>query len=287
MDKIIARLAGRAHGVVTRAELLRAGVSCREIQRRLERGVLIRVHPGVYRVGHAAPSIKATFIAAVKACGPSAALSGLAAAYLLGLVARAPARPEVTAPGKRRVRGVLTHRSARIEHTAVKGIRVTTPARTLVDIAGRLDDDQLASACHQAGVRHGLTPRQVEAVLARRPRAPGAGRLRRTMRGDTHVSLSALERRFLRLLRDEGLPPPDHTNRLVGSHRVDCRWVRQRLTVELDSYRYHNSRQAWERDRRREREAYARGDDHRRYTWHDVFEDPRGMLAELRALLTR
>jgi hypothetical protein len=55
--------------------------------------------------------------------------------------------------------------------------------------------------------------------------------------------------------------------------------------VELDSYRYHSSRRAWEQDRRREREAYARGDDFRRYTWGDVFDHPRQMLAELRALL--
>jgi hypothetical protein len=59
----------------------------------------------------------------------------------------------------------------------------------------------------------------------------------------------------------------------------------QRLTVELDSYRYHQSRHAWEQDRRREREAHARGDQLRRYTYGDVFEDPKLMLAELRVLL--
>jgi hypothetical protein len=66
---------------------------------------------------------------------------------------------------------------------------------------------------------------------------------------------------------------------------VDCRWPAQRLTVELDSYRYHRSRHAWENDRRREREAYARGDQLRRYTHGDVFERPAAMLQELRALL--
>jgi hypothetical protein len=75
------------------------------------------------------------------------------------------------------------------------------------------------------------------------------------------------------------------TNRPAGSRRVDCRWPEQRLTVELDSYRYHQSRHAWEQDRHREREAHARGDDFRRYTYGDVFDDPRMMLAELRALL--
>ena len=66
---------------------------------------------------------------------------------------------------------------------------------------------------------------------------------------------------------------------------MDCRWPEQRLTVEIDGYRYHHSRHAWEQDRRREREARARGDEIRRYTWGDVFEEPDAILAELRTLL--
>jgi very-short-patch-repair endonuclease len=77
------------------------------------------------------------------------------------------------------------------------------------------------------------------------------------------------------------------TNRPASGRRVDCRWPQLRLTVELDSYGFHNSRHAWEQDHRREREAYARGDQFRRYTWADVFDDPTQMLAELRALLGR
>jgi len=86
------------------------------------------------------------------------------------------------------------------------------------------------------------------------------------------------------MLRDGGLPLPQ-TNCRAGSRRVDCRWPSHRLTVELDSYTFHNSRHAWEQDRRREREAYARGDAFRRYTYGDVSEDPAPMLAELHSLL--
>jgi very-short-patch-repair endonuclease len=121
-------------------------------------------------------------------------------------------------------------------------------------------------------------------VLARRPKTPGAAKLRLILRGDARVTLSALERRFLELLREHGLPLPQ-TNRPAGGHRVDCRWPERRLTVELDSYRFHHSGHAWEQDRRREREARARGDELRRYTWADVFEEPDQMLAELRRLL--
>jgi hypothetical protein len=104
------------------------------------------------------------------------------------------------------------------------------------------------------------------------------------MRGDVHITLSKLEKRFLALLREAALPLPQ-TNRPAGGRRVDCRWPEHRLTVELDSYTYHHTRHAWEQDRRRDREAHARGDEFRRYTWGDVFDHPALMLAELRALL--
>ena len=157
---------------------------------------------------------------------------------------------------------------------------------TLVDLAGVLSLDDLARACHEAGVRHRTTPAQVEAVLERRPNSCGAAKLRRVLRGDVRVTLSELERSFLSLLRDAGLPLAE-TNRLAGRRRVDCRWAAYRLTVELDSYRFHHSRHAWEHDRRREREARARGDEFRRYTYGDVLEDPGYMLRELRELLPR
>jgi hypothetical protein len=121
-------------------------------------------------------------------------------------------------------------------------------------------------------------------VLAKRPKTKGAAALREILRGNVQVTLSELERQFLRRLRQADLPLPQ-TNRPAHGRRVDCRWPGQRLTVELDSYRYHHSRHAWEQDRRREREARARGDEFRRYTYGDVVESPSLMLAELRALL--
>jgi len=98
------------------------------------------------------------------------------------------------------------------------------------------------------------------------------------------VTLSALERRFVGLLREAGLPLP--LNRRVGSHRVDCRWPEHGLTVELDSYRFHNSRHSWKRDRAREREARTRGDEFRRYDYDDVFVDSAFMLRDLANLLS-
>jgi hypothetical protein len=286
VEQKLDRIASRTHGVVTRRELLAAGASAKEIEHRVRTGALIRVHPGVYRVGHRAPSVEARYVAAVKACGEGAVLSGLAAAYLLGLVKGRPPAPEVTLAHKRRVPGVKTRRSRSIERIVWRGIPVTSVARTLVDIAGERTEEDLARACHEAGVRFRTTPRQVNLVLARRPRAPGAGKLRRIVSGDSPVLLSKLEKRFRKLLRDDGLALPQ-TNRPAGAHYVDCRWPDHGLTVELDSYRFHSSRHAWEQSYRREREAYARGDEFRRYCWSDVFDTPDRTLQEVRKVLGR
>lgn len=276
-----------SHGVVTRSELLSAGVGVAEIGWRLRTGALLRVHPGVYRVGHRSPSVEATYLAAVLACGSGALLCGRAAGHLLGVVKGPAPVPEVVARSKRHIKGVSTRRSralGAVDGTTCRGIPVTTVPRTLVDLAAVLGVDDLARACHEAGVLHETTPVAVERVLARRPTSRGASKLRRVIHGDTNVTLSVLERRFLARLRDAELVLP-RTNRCAGGRRVDCRWPAQRLTVELDGYRYHRSRHAWEQDRRREREARARGDEFRRYTYGDVLEDPRFMLAELRTLL--
>ena len=96
--------------------------------------------------------------------------------------------------------------------------------------------------------------------------------------------LSRLVRGFRALLRQQGLPLPI-TNRPAGAHYVDCRWPEYKLTVELDSYKSHKTRHAWEQDRRRDREARRRGDRFRRYTWRDVFEEPADMLTELDEIL--
>lgn len=288
VEQIAAAIAREGWGTVSRPELLGAGITPAQIDRRLECGYLIVEFQGVYRVGHCAPSVEAHYAAAVKACGSQAVLSGMAAGFHWRLLKGTPPPPEITATTERRIPGIRAHRARHgldpRDRTEFCGIPVTTVARTLVDLAAELNGSQLARACHEAGVLYRTTPAEVETVLARRTRAPGARRLRAVLRGETQVSLSRLESAFVAHLRREELALPI-TNRLAGGRRVDCRWPDHRLTVELDGYRFHNSRHAWERDRKRERAAYARGDEFRRYTSGDVFDDPRPMLRELRALL--
>jgi hypothetical protein len=274
---MIARLAWRSHGVVTRERLLDSNVTSAQIRARIRRGSLIVEYPGVYRVGHRAPSIAATYTAAVLACGEGALLMGLAAAHLYGLTQGDAPSPVVKTRIDRCIDGVETHRSrTQARGTLWLGIPITTVSQTLIDVARSLPFEQLVRACHEADVKYGVTA----ASFGRRiPR-----KLRAALEGGIPVTLSALEGGFLDLLAAERLPVPV-TNRPRGAYRVDCHWPAHRLTVELDSYRFHRTRHAWEQDRRRERDAHARGDHHRRYTYGDVFDDPRAMLAELRVLL--
>jgi Transcriptional regulator, AbiEi antitoxin len=285
VEQIADRVARRAYGVATRGELLAAGVTVDEVRRRVEKGYLIQQHRGVYRVGHAAPSVEASYMAAVKACGEGAVLSGRAAAYVWRIVKGKPPPPEVSAPRERRLRGVKTAR-ARRPMKIHRGLPIVGVAETLVDLAAELSHADLARACHEAGVLHGTKPRHVEAVLRRRRHAPGAGKLRAIMRGDVRVTLSKLERAFLALLRKHGLPLP-LTNRVADARRVDCRWPEQRLTVELNSYTFHNSRYAWEQDHAREREARARRDEFRAFTYDDVTARPAYVVSEVTLLLAR
>jgi hypothetical protein len=287
-EQVLARLAGAQHGIVTWAEMLAAGLSEDEIRHRIEIGLLIKVHRAVYSVGHRVLTTEASYMAAVKAGGEGAVLWGRAAAYLLGIVKGATPPPAVLTRTEKRIRGV----DARVrvldprDITEYNGIPCTTVPCTIVHLAGELDDeDVLARVCHEAGVKFGTTPRHVEAVLERRPNSKGAKTLRLIASGGVKVTLSVLEDGFFDALRAAGFPLPD-SNKRVGKHRVDCHWSKYGVTVELVSFRYHNSKYAWDKDHDREREARMRGEEWRQFTYDDVFKDQTYMLGELRKLLT-
>src|SRR3954454_2895885 len=145
VEAVIARLATSQYGVVTRAQLLRAGVTTHEIRGRVRTGALLCVHRGVYRAGHRAPSVEADYLAAVLACGAGARLSGRAAAHLLGLLKGRAPKPEVTAPRQRQVPGVRVRRGRidPIDRATHRGIPVTAVPRTLIDLAADLSLDAL------------------------------------------------------------------------------------------------------------------------------------------------
>lgn len=224
-------------------------------------------------------------MAAVLACGEDAAVSHLSAGHLLELLrGRPPARPEVTVPttaGRARP-GITVHRVRALtaaDVTRWHGIPVTTPARTLLDLAPRLAPAALARIGHEAWVHHRMTPEHVEGCIARNPHKKGAAKLRRALTAD--VTLSALEDRFLGLLRRHGLPLP-RTNVDRAGDKVDCHWRDRDLTVELLSYRFHGSRRAFETDIARRRRSA-----HLAFSYGDVFERASATAAEMRVALAR
>jgi predicted transcriptional regulator of viral defense system len=131
----LARFAAWQHGVVTQRQLIAAGLNRDAIAYRRRVGRLHLLHRGVYAVGHRPPSPLAAAMAAVLACGPDAVLSHRSAAALWKILPRWRSPVEVTAPTKHRLTGIHVHRSPHADATTHYGIRVTTPARTLVDLA--------------------------------------------------------------------------------------------------------------------------------------------------------
>lgn len=277
----LARIARRQHGRVSRSQLLRAGIDRNRITRWLADGRLRRLHRGVYAVGHEAPSTAGDYMAAVLASGAGAVLSHLSAAYMLRVVAGAPPPPEVTidATNGRRRAGITIHRSRLhpLDVAELDDIPITILPRVLLDLAPRLTAGALARACHEAWVRHGTGPRQLESCIERNPHKNGAAKLRRAWGAD--VTLSKLEDRFLELLAAYGLPRP-RTNIDRRGDKVDCHWPALDLTIELLSYRYHATRRAFELDVARRRRS-----SHHAFTSGDVFERPTQTIAEVRMLL--
>jgi very-short-patch-repair endonuclease len=275
-DAVIARLAANQHGVVSIAQLERAGIRQRGRARRVAARRLHRVHRGVYAVGHPGLSEKGRWMAAVLACGPKAVLSHQSAAVLWGIEpSRArpspasldPATPHVTVPGESKSRtGIRVHRSQTLlpsEVTRRAGIPVTTPSRTLRDLRRLLPQPQFAAALRLAEYL-GL------------PIAPDL---------DPDHTRSELEARFLTLCRRHRLPQPE-VNVPLGPFTVDFLWPQARLVIELDGYRAHAGRAAFEADRARDVELKALGYDVIRLTWRRLAADPRAIAGMLRRLLS-
>ena len=272
------KIADEQHGRARREELLDAGIDAKRIERWLADGRLRLVHRGVYAVGHAAPSVLGDYMAAVLAGGPRASLSHGPVVHVLRLLPGGPPPPEITVPTTSHLRrpGIVIHRVQALhdlDRDTFQGIPITSVARTLLDTAPKLTPAQLTRACHEAWVRHNVTPRHVEACIARNPTKPGAAKLRAALGSD--VTLSKLEDAFLALLREHGMPQP-RTNVDHRGDKVDCHWPQLGLTVELLSYRFHASRKAFEADVARRRRS-----SHLAFTWGDVIERPGQTIAEL------
>jgi Transcriptional regulator, AbiEi antitoxin/Protein of unknown function (DUF559) len=260
MDAEIARLAARQHGVVSREQLEALGVGRRAVSHRAAAGRLHRVHRGVYAVGHPILTPNGHRMAAVLACGPGAALSHASAAALWGIRPTAATRIDVSVPGAggraKRPR-LRVHRASGLQPTEVtkhQAIRVTTPARTLLDLAAQLPRRALERALDQAEILELFDLTALGAVVRAHERERGAGALSRALQdhhAGTTLTKSTLEELMLTICADHGLPQPQ-VNAWVEGVEVDFLFAAEKLVVEADSWKYHRTKRAFERDRERD-----------------------------------
>jgi hypothetical protein len=292
-DRRIARLAAEQEGIVRHRDLRAIGLTQGQIRHRREAGRLIDVHPLVYAVGHARLSVTARRLAGVWTYGARAVLSHRTAAAAWGLRSSGGGRIDVTVAstaGLIERAGTRLHRTrCAVEATRLGPLPVTSPARTLLDLAGVLAPQQVEAALKQADVLELFDLVALRAVVAAHPRHPGRKALARLLdaaarRGLT-LTLSDLEIRFRALCDAHGLPHPAVNARPLG-FRVDFLWPDARLVVETDGWGTHHTRAAFEEDRARDQALSVAGYRTVRFTHRQLVDDPNAVAATLSALLT-
>jgi uncharacterized protein DUF559 len=294
----VGELAGKQRGRVSHGQIVELGGTRQQIDWWLLSGRLYPVHEGVYAVGHLAPPPGAAFMAAVLAGGEDAVLSHRSAAAHLGLISWSPSRVEVIVPrsGERDRAGIRFHRPKIYgpeDRCISDGIPCTTVARTLVDLGAVLKLHQLERAVEQAELLQVLDVNAIADVLARISRPRGVRNLRRCLgaeRLDASLTQSNLERRFLRLCVEAGLPRPTLQYPIeLGPgiwHKVDFAWPDRRLAVEVDGGAVHTTRTAARRDRHLDRQIRATGWGLERFMEDDVVDTPAIVVTALHTLLT-
>jgi very-short-patch-repair endonuclease len=290
-DRALAELAATQYGVVARRQLVALGLSPRTIDRRLATGRLHPLHRAVYAVGHRVVERRGHWLAAVLACGPQAVLSHRSAAALWGIRDVGQSRFDVTLPTSGHHRpGITLHRAALAEtdRTTHDHIPTTSLPRTLLDLASLTPLDAVVRALEEAERRRLIDTRPIHELLTRTNGHPGGSALQRALsvyEPQATRTKSDLERRFLTLITQAGLPRPT-LNTLVEGYEVDALWPEQKLIVELDGFATHRTRAAFERDRKRDAALLAAGHRTLRVTARRLDVEPAAIVAQVGVLLT-
>ena len=282
-------LAEQQHGVVTRRDLLGLGFSAKAIRHRLGNGRLHRFAPGVYSVGRPGPiTQEARWMAAVLACGDGAILSHRSAAALWGIGRELPGRIDVSI----RRRSDLRRRGIRVccrqslsprEIGRHKGIPLTQPVQTLIDIATEVTQRELERAVNEADKRDRVDPEALRIALDDHVGEPGVPALRDLLDRHTfRLSDDELELLFRPLAATAGLPTP-LTKQMVNGYEVDFFWPDLGLVVETDGLRYHRTPSSQSRDARRDQTHTAAGLTPLRFSHYQVKYEPN----HVRSILTR
>lgn len=261
LERKIAALAKRQRGYVSRPQLMKLGLSEKAIRHRLRLGRLIRVYAGVYAVGHLPVLPQNRAAAALLACGEGAVLSHSTAACVWGIFKRWDVPFEVTAISWHRRTGIRVHRGT-LERRDVRtqlGLRVTSAARTIFDIAPRLTDKGLRRAVNDLRRAGFLRLNELDELRHRFPRAPGARRIGPLLDvpagGPTR---SELEDTFIAFANRFGFTDFE-TNVMVAGREADVWFPNERVIVELDGVEFHADRESFEGDRDNDATALALG----------------------------
>jgi predicted transcriptional regulator of viral defense system len=287
-ERELAALARRQHGVLSRRQLLTAGLSTRTIRRRVEAGRLDLLHREIYALELGRVSLRGQWLAAVLACGEGAILSHRSAAALWGLTRAQPGVVEVSATAGRSRPGITVHEGGihNADRAVVDRIPVTSLVRTLFDCAEVADARQLERMFEEADRLGLLEIPRLEEVCAR-------GRGRRALRPIRRLieearepvwTRSDLEERFAIFCREQGFPP-NETNVEILGHEVDAFWPRERVIVELDGYAFHRHRTAFENDRAKDTARQVAGYKAIRVTDRRLRREPDVLAGEIRSLL--
>ena len=225
-------------------------------------------------------------MAAVLAAGRDAVLSHYSAAYVWGLMDDPEWAYVTLTRGQCRKPGIesRTLDLPRADRTIRWGIPVTTPARTIIDLAHAAED--LEQMIAEARVTRILTERQLREAVERGRRRPGTRAVTDILDGKYGPALtrSEAERRLLGLIRAAQLPEP-RVNAMVGGYEVDFHWPAEGVIVEVDGFAYHSSRVSFETDRARDAALTALGLRIIRVTWRQLNEAPEAVIARLAGAL--
>jgi hypothetical protein len=287
-------LAARQHGVVSIRQLVGLiGLSQDAVERATTAGRLHRIHHGVYAVGHTDLSLHGHCLAGVLACDSEALLSHYSAAWLWGLLSTQPIPVHVTTSVRRKPRRlpIRVHHSqtlTAVDRAIEDGIPVTSVARTALDLAARIRRDRLDRLLERAEELKLFDQPEFESVLARNRGHHGALRLCRAIELylPPPFTRSGLERRFLTLLAEAGIPSPVTGYNEVG-HELDVYWPDLRFAVELDVFETHGSRRSFEEDRLRQEDLKLVGVELTRVTGRRLEREPDQVLERVARLLSQ
>lgn len=294
VDHAVAALAAEQEGRISRRQLLALGLNDDAIASRVLGGRLHRLRHGVYAVGHPGGTDRSRIREALLSVGEDCIVSHLSGAAEHAIRLPAPRVVDLSCTRALRQRpGIRLHRRriGNEEMCSVGGLPVTTPARTLFDLAGLLGSRSLKKAANEAFVRRIVTIDELAAVADRQRGRKGSvafGRLLDVLDPDARRIRSPLEARVNEFLRDRGFPPFEANKRLrIGDDVIeaDVLWRSHRVIVEADGRDPHLAPVTFSSDRRRDRRLSARGWTPVRITALDLDVRPDELEADLRAIL--